>query len=277
MDVKEYISSGIIEEYALGLASEQERREVECMRRIYPEIDSALQVATSDLETFASAYAVKTPVGMKEKLMAGIAQHKQEPSMKALKSDDPEEPAAKLLPPSGESQRSTWGAWAAAAAVVAIVFGIWQYTESTTKTEELASLREEQENLNQKLGEMENQISQLNEGVNELYSPEIKKVVMEAVQEGQNTQVAVFWNQKNGQVKLDPSSLPQLPADKQYQLWVLEDGNPIDMGVLPKEASDVLMAQKTSVVGDAFAITIEPLGGKPSPTLDQLVVMGKVA
>lgn len=277
MDVKEYISSGILEEYALGLASEQERREVECMRKIYPEIDSALQVAESDLETFASAYAVKAPLGMKDKVLAGIAQHEQEPSMKAVKSDETKEPVAKLPPPSGESQRSTWGAWAAAAAVVAIVFGIWQYTESTTKTEELASLREEQENLNQKLGEMENQISQLNEGVNELYSPEIKKVVMEAVQEGQNTQVAVFWNQKNGQVKLDPSSLPQLPADKQYQLWVLEDGNPIDMGVLPKEASDVLMAQKTSVVGDAFAITVEPLGGKPSPTLDQLVVMGKVA
>lgn len=277
MDVKEYISSGILEEYALGLASEQERREVECMRKIYPEIDSALQVAESDLETFASSYAVKAPLGMKEKLMTGVAQHEQEPSMKALKSDEPTEPVAKLPPPSGDSRRSTWGAWAAAAAVVAFAFGIWQYTESTSKTEELASIREEQQSLNQKLSDMESQISQLNEGVNELYSPEIKKVVMESVQEGQKTQVAVFWNQKNGQVRLDPSSLPQLPADKQYQLWVLEDGNPIDMGVLPKDASEVLMAQKTSVVGDAFAITVEPLGGKPSPTLEQLVVMGKVA
>ena len=49
------------------------------------------------------------------------------------------------------------------------------------------------------------------------------------------------------------------------------------MGVLPKGTSEILLAQKSSIVGDAFAITIEPLGGKPTPTLEQLVVLGKVA
>ncbi len=277
MDVKEYIASGILESYTLGLASEQERREVECMRKIYPEIDSALQLADADMESFASGYAVKAPSGLKSKIMADIAKTEQDPSMKAVASDDSDEADPKLPPASGQSQRSAWGGWAAAAAVIAIAFGIWQYTESVRKSDELAAMRTEQKALNDKLGDMENQIAELSEGVNELYSPQIKKVVMDAVKDGESTQVAVFWNQSNGQVKLDPSSLPELPADKQYQLWVLEDGNPIDMGVLPKEASEILLAQKTSIVGDAFAITVEPLGGKPQPTLEQLVVLGKVA
>ncbi len=277
MDAKEYISSGILEEYALGLASEQERREVECMRKIYPEIDSALKAAESDMETFASAYAVKAPIGLKAKIMAEIEKTDQDATMKAVRSDDKSGTDTKVSPPSEPSRQSSWGSWAAAAAIIAIAFGVWQYTENDRKAAELTALRAEQDALTDQLGEMKNQIAELNEGVSELYNPQIKKVVMDAVKEGENTQVAVFWNQNNGQVKLDPSSLPQLPADKQYQLWVLEDGKPIDMGVLPKGTSEILLAQKSSIVGDAFAITIEPLGGKPTPTLEQLVVLGKVA
>jgi hypothetical protein len=49
------------------------------------------------------------------------------------------------------------------------------------------------------------------------------------------------------------------------------------MGVLPKTFEDrILLAQKTTSSGDAFAITIESLGGQASPSLDQLVVMGNI-
>jgi len=72
------------------------------------------------------------------------------------------------------------------------------------------------------------------------------------------------------------ASLPELPADKQYQLWVLKEGVPSDMGVLPKDFNNVFLAGELAIEGDAFAITIEPLGGLPDPSLDQLVFYGTV-
>ena len=38
MNIPEYIDSGILESYALGSVSDQERREVECLSAIYPEV-----------------------------------------------------------------------------------------------------------------------------------------------------------------------------------------------------------------------------------------------
>ena len=55
MDIKEYISSGILESYVLGNASEQERREVECISSIYPEIRQELDALSRSLEKYAEA------------------------------------------------------------------------------------------------------------------------------------------------------------------------------------------------------------------------------
>ena len=41
----------------------------------------------------------------------------------------------------------------------------------------------------------------------------------------------VFWNTRTHQVAVQVQSLPPLPADKQYQLWSMVDGKPVDAGV----------------------------------------------
>ncbi len=46
------------------------------------------------------------------------------------------------------------------------------------------------------------------------------------------------------------------------------------MGVLNKDCSIVEM--KNVQNASALAITLEPLGGKPSPTLEKMYVMGSV-
>ena len=50
MNVPEYIASGILESYVTGAVSDQERREVECMSAIYPEIRQELDELASSLE-----------------------------------------------------------------------------------------------------------------------------------------------------------------------------------------------------------------------------------
>ena len=69
MNTKDYISSGILEEYVLGALSDQERREVECLSSIYPEISEALHAIEDDMFIVAQESAVKTPEFLKSKIL----------------------------------------------------------------------------------------------------------------------------------------------------------------------------------------------------------------
>jgi hypothetical protein len=42
MDIQQYISSGIIESYVMGLSSHDEEKELEQLRSQYPELDKAI-------------------------------------------------------------------------------------------------------------------------------------------------------------------------------------------------------------------------------------------
>jgi len=85
----------------------------------------------------------------------------------------------------------------------------------------------------------------------------------------------VYWNTAQKAVYVDVSQLPKPPEGKQYQLWVLKDGVPIDQGMVVYEGKGI-KRMKNADGADAFAFTLEDLGGKPSPTMDQLKVLGKV-
>ena len=72
--------------------------------------------------------------------------------------------------------------------------------------------------------------------------------------------------------------LPQPPKGMQYQLWVMQDGKPVDMGVLPNSIANTPAMQKVNMSvtsGQAFAISLEKEGGSPTPTMQNIYVMGK--
>jgi anti-sigma-K factor RskA len=68
--------------------------------------------------------------------------------------------------------------------------------------------------------------------------------------------------------------LPQLPEERSYQLWSLDGTTPISLGVL--DGSSAAAAAVTLPPGTSrLALTIEPVGGVPSPT-GPLVARGTV-
>ena len=80
----------------------------------------------------------------------------------------------------------------------------------------------------------------------------------------------VLYNERQGAL-IYAGTLPQLAADKSYELWVIpQTGNPIPAGVFsPKPDGDadvVLPKIPAGVSAKAFAVTVEPLGGKDQPT-----------
>jgi anti-sigma-K factor RskA len=104
-----------------------------------------------------------------------------------------------------------------------------------------------------------------------------RRVNLQGVKKSPKSAVLVFWNANTKEVLLKVADLPAPPSGHQYQLWALENGKPIDAGIL-KVGSDSLGVQKMKTINNAqaFAITLEPQGGSKSPTLDEMYVMGQI-
>ena len=83
-----------------------------------------------------------------------------------------------------------------------------------------------------------------------------------------NTTVTVIWNKETGNVFVNNVTLPKVANNKQYQLWGLKDGKPIDLGVF--DVSNTIQAMKQIKGMQAFAITLENKGGSPTPHLEEL-------
>ena len=114
MDIQEYISSGIVESYVLGLASDEERKEFEQLCNQYPELLAARTSFEMALEKQAMENAIIPPAGLKGKILDQIGGTGKVVSMQPA-------PARKI----------NWANYAAAASVILLAGSIyWNLTLS---------------------------------------------------------------------------------------------------------------------------------------------------
>ena len=70
MNTQAYIESGILEEYALGVVSPQEKQEVECLSKIYPEVKAELIRLEASPRTICLATPNTGPSRLKDNIFA---------------------------------------------------------------------------------------------------------------------------------------------------------------------------------------------------------------
>lgn len=276
MDVNEYISSGILEAYALGLVSSQEKKEVECMSHIYPEIQEELNRVSQAMEDMALKQQVQAPAHLKAKIFAALPKEAPATAQKDTTAE------AKIVPMAAGKPSQTFK-WLAAACFIGLVgIGDLYMNERSAKT----TLNNELAEVKTKMGEKEQAIDQLSK--QNTYSqqelamfrnPDFKTVFLKGTPaKPQNSLAIVCANPQTGETMMAVENLPELPTDKQYQLWAIVNGTPVDMGVLPKDSAAVRSFFKVKNVegAQAFAITMEKDGGNPTPTLEEMYVMGTI-
>ena len=69
----------------------------------------------------------------------------------------------------------------------------------------------------------------------------------------------------------------ELSQENQYQLWAIIDGKPVDVGVFDSNFTGLARMKDIAKGAVTFAVTIEPRGGKLSPTLQTMQVAGNVS
>ncbi len=87
----------------------------------------------------------------------------------------------------------------------------------------------------------------------------------------------VFWNVRQGRAVISASGLSQVARDRTYVLWMIRDGTPVQVALFTPDAAGRAVVQDIDVPTDrarvvAFAVTEEPAGGSPQPTMTPFLV-----
>ncbi|WP_114791555.1 anti-sigma factor [Niabella yanshanensis] len=270
MNIKEYIQSGIIESYVLGLADAEERAELEQLRMQHPEIEQAISLFEQELERSATQNAVPVHSDIKANLFDKLGlKPNAEP---APITEDPKV----VLPESGG--KTPLIKYLAAAAVILFVisagFNIYTYNRYKNLEAENRQLALQRDQLYANNNTIQTRLDELDKNMQLISGPDMLKVALSGVAGKESSQAVVYWNKNSKDVYLVAKALPQAPKGKQYQLWALMDGKPIDAGVLGD--CNTVCKLKNIQNAQAFAITLENEGGSPTPNLEQLYVMGKI-
>lgn len=279
MNIEKYISSGILESYVAGTTTQQEQQEVECMSGIYPEIKQELFSLQSGIEAMVDEKAVSPPEDSKKSVLDAIKEVEQIIPGEEAEHQTKDIKGEKNLSDRNSRNRTTTTAanWRTAAIILGLLaFGFiaYFYAQQTEYEERLATLENRNDKLENQIESGREQILQQNAYLSLIQDESVRKIVLGSTDKSLERNATVYWNADNKNVWVSTDKLAEPSAGKQYQLWALQDGKPISLGVIEKD-DDLMHKMEAIGEADAFAITLEPLGGKESPTMEQLKVLGK--
>lgn len=264
MNIKEYISSGVLESYVLGSLTEQEKTEVERDIQRFSELKEELIKVEETQKLLLLKAAIKPRESVKEGLFAKIGTSSEQKTVKIDRSD---------------SLSGFWRFAVAASITIALIASYLAYNYrskwKSTKNDLIAlqgqNLRvaEDYNQVNQNLDKLKNEVEVLTD-------PEFVRVVMKGTPKSPESLAAVYWNESSREVYLRIERMKELSSENQYQLWAIIDGKPVDAGVFDASTAGLLKMKEISKGAKLFAVTIEPRGGKQSPTLETMQVAGEV-
>lgn len=269
MDIHTYISSGIIEQYALGTLSQEEASILECVMANNVEVQQAVVDVQKTIEAMAQVQSVAPPVFLKQRIASQLtfsggnenaAETSTDQKVISITRDSNE------ISNSGSTINYS-SLWAVAASVLLLVSLGWAMYTTNEKNSEIEQLVQQQNDIESQMQYVQQQ--------NEILSNS-DQIKLKGVEKYPELLATVYQNTSD-EVYLVLENLPLAPADKQYQLWAIVDGAPVDMGMYDQTNPEKLQSMKTVENAQAFAITLEKKGGSATPTMEEMYVIGNVS
>jgi anti-sigma-K factor RskA len=261
------ISSGLLELYALGLTSAEETIQVEEWISQFPEIKEEIEAIEMSLESYARAYSIEPSPLVKDKILSQISKDEQKNIYNLSSAGNGKHPSRTYRIP-------TFFKLGAAAIFILLIGSIVlmysYYNKYQSASRELQLAQQKIDQQNQANHAMETDI-------NVMTDKNSLPVVLKGTPHAPDALAKIYWMKTTGDVYVDPTNLPGVPSGKQYQLWAIVDGKPVDAGMISTEKG-IYHIQKMKSFGraEAFAITLEKAGGSPTPTMDQMYVISKI-
>lgn len=270
MNSKEVISSGLLESYVLGTASAEETALVNRLCREHPELVKEIEAIEESLIHFSSQVSPSLNKALKDKIASGLT------------FDAEESPVAKVISIKNETEgRLTIYKLGIAASLLLFLTSLMYNVQLNHKLSrvsgELAELNAAKSYLAEELKVQQASLKTMVSEIQILADPKVKTIALNGMNVLEKKSAMIHMNMETSEVYFNASALPAAPTAKQYQLWAIVDGKPVDAGMIDMNSTASVFQKMKSIKGaQAFAVTIENMGGSPVPTMETMCLLGNV-
>ncbi len=256
----------MLDEYALGQLSQDERRTVETHVRECAICAADLRELAVVTEGLAhSLDPVTPPPALKQRVMSSLASQPQEPARTIV------EPNVVAMPSKGAKiRRGVHPGWLAAAAVVMLGLGVALYSVDATRRLLIDDVQEAQAAVADLQRRLDVNAVQADLAVSILTATDMQPVAMSGKENATGSTARAYWSPTRG-LLIVANNLPMPPPGRIYQVWVIGGGTPFSAGLLGEQGAGrgMLIAPPPSGVAPGavtVAVTDEPPGGLPAPS-----------
>ncbi len=245
----------------MGELSSRERSEVEQHLQDYPELKQELDEVERTLEALAMAASITPRAELKQNILAMVPDEKQTRVVALNRS------------------MGYWRLAAAASVVLGLVASYFAYdyrNKWLTTTLAMNELIDRNQQIAENYNTVNQKLDKIHQDFSIIENVAFTKVILKGTANAPDAITSVYWNASTQEAYLSIQHLKEISQENQFQLWALVDGTPVDLGVFDSNFNG-LLKMKGIQRAQAFAITIEPKGGKPTPTMETMQVFGEVA
>ncbi|MDZ7343244.1 MAG: anti-sigma factor [candidate division KSB1 bacterium] len=173
-------------------------------------------------------------------------------------------------------------AWAAVFLLMVVSYGYFtQRREVKQLHQHLAELNQQIHQSRASIQQLEIELARRQRFINLVKSPNLILVELKGLPIHPPGRAKIAIDPRLAQASILVYNLPPLTIAQDYQLWFIQDGKPYDAGVFHVDENGEYVGEvrnlPVTLAGiTAFAVTREPKGGRPEPTLDQMYLMGPI-
>ena len=249
MDKEKLLSSGLLEQYVLGLTTEEESLMVESLAAEHEEVRKELTLLQKAMEHYASRHsspeALETPAGVNKSNMG----------LRKLNG--------KVLWPMATAFTFIWAMYGA--------------LRSDIQHHQLLNWKYQYGLLSQDCQAKQNSIQTLADISSFIQHRHTSKIILSGISMCQGYFAVAYWNPAAEKCYLDMGSLPPAPKGKCYQVWADVDCQMVSAGVVKCPSHSPLQEIRYIKQASSLNITLEPDGGSQEPTVSLLQANGLLA
>lgn len=241
------MQSGLLEQYVLGLTTEEESAEVEQYAAIFPEVEEEINLLRSAMKHYAQEQ---------------IAQLDSKNEKSAASS--PTSSNTHSSPTSASHSRAIW--FLAIGFLLSGVLSFHFYRQHRNSRVQMEHLRSNIKNIQHAY---QADLRDLNTQLEFLLHGHTHYLQLRGTPLSPRADVRVFWNEASQKAFLQVLYLPPLPKGKQYHIWAGIEGEMKDLGLI-HISEDHPQPIRCLPKANSLNITLEPESGSTQPHEDQL-------
>lgn len=244
-----------------------EAEKITKLAELFPEIEEEINsISNTLLDTAAMSERSPSPE-LRNKVLGRLQE------LGKVEEKAPQAPVVTIETHKDRQARSPWNYAAAAAVAGLLILSGYLFRIQSVAKQDNERLTTQVRSLEQKVAANNLDIKRSAEMLDMYRSNNYKKILLRQLPGGSPVEVRLFWDTQTNYVYMGEMNLPAPPSDKQYQLWAIVNGKPVDAGMINGQQ---LQKMKAFPQADAFAITLEKRGGSPVPTMEAMVAMANI-